>query len=338
MTLLRDGPCLPTRAACNQRFAYEWDEIGRLTVARRWDGTTTTDASNPSAELRYAYDASDARVLKTSVDTAGSEKHSVYVFGSLELRRTTWNGEDYARTELTEVPYLFAHGVRLGRVAYGATDLPSLASGRRRVFLTLPDVLGSTSIVVDKETSELVERATYAPFGNVESDYRPERWKSFREDYRFTGKEDDVEVGLQYFGKRYFAPSLGRWISPDPLAVHEMGADLNVYAYVHGRALRAVDPNGLDGLCGVVARANHGRAGGRERQGAAAAHRYLHHRFRGMRRAPGHVADDLDLAQCDRARRAARLRGASKGIGVRSGVGRRRCARVEVVEPVRVHR
>ena len=26
--------------------------------------------------------------------------------------------------------------------------------------------------------------------------YRPERWKGFREDYRFTGKEEDVEVGL----------------------------------------------------------------------------------------------------------------------------------------------
>jgi RHS repeat-associated protein len=61
-----------------------------------------------------------------------------------------------------------------------------------------------------------------------------------------TGKEEDVEVGLQYFGKRYLNPLLGRWISADPLAVHAPGsADLNLYAYVSGRALKNVDPLGL---------------------------------------------------------------------------------------------
>src|SRR5690606_15558277 len=98
-----------------------------------------------------------------------------------------------------------------------------------------------------KATGELVERATFQAYGATESDYRPERWKSFREDYRFTGKEEDVEVGLQYFGKRYLNPLLGRWISADPLAVHAPGeADLNVYAYVSGRVLKNIDPLGLD--------------------------------------------------------------------------------------------
>ena len=61
----------------------------------------------------------------------------------------------------------------------------------------------------------------------------------------FTGKEEDIDVGLTYFGKRYLSPYLNRWISPDPLAVHGLGADLNLYAYVSGRALKAVDPLGL---------------------------------------------------------------------------------------------
>ena len=37
------------------------------------------------------------------------------------------------------------------------------------------------------------------------------------------GKEEDVEVGLVYFGKRYLNPQLGRWVSPDPLAIHGLG-------------------------------------------------------------------------------------------------------------------
>ncbi len=60
------------------------------------------------------------------------------------------------------------------------------------------------------------------------------------------GKEEDVEVGLTYFGKRYLNPLLGRWVSPDPLAVHVPGeADWNLYAYVSGSVLRLVDPFGL---------------------------------------------------------------------------------------------
>ena len=60
-----------------------------------------------------------------------------------------------------------------------------------------------------------------------------------REDYRFTGKEEDVEVGLPYFGKRYLSPFIGRWVSADPLALHGLTKDdPNLYAYVHGQVLK----------------------------------------------------------------------------------------------------
>jgi RHS repeat-associated protein len=62
-----------------------------------------------------------------------------------------------------------------------------------------------------------------------------------------TGKEEDVEVGLVYFGKRYLNTSLQRWVSADPLEVHSAGeADANLYAYVSGHALKNTDPLGLE--------------------------------------------------------------------------------------------
>ncbi|MCA9639636.1 MAG: hypothetical protein KC492_03050 [Myxococcales bacterium] len=153
----------------------------------------------------------------------------------------------------TEVAYLFANGVRLARLAYEeAGAVPSIDQEKLHVFFELGDHLGSTSVVLDKATSELVERSTYQAYGGSESDYRPERWKHFREDYRFTGKEEDVEVGLIYFGKRFLNPLLNRWISADPLAVHGLGADPNLYAYVSGRVLQAVDPLGLEEKFGIV--------------------------------------------------------------------------------------
>jgi len=165
--------------------------------------------------------------------------HTLYVFGSLELRRARFDGVDYELSRSTEVPFLFANGVRLARVVNRADTT--------RVLLELGDHLGSTSMVVDRATGQLVQRDTAYAYGAPESSYRTPEFEEFREDYRFTGKEDDVEVGLVYFGARYYAPLLGRWISADPLAVHAPGeADLNLYAYVHGRALIAVDPVGLD--------------------------------------------------------------------------------------------
>ncbi len=54
-------------------------------------------------------------------------------------------------------------------------------------------------------------------------------------------------MGLVYFGKRYLNTSLQRWVSADPLEVHEAGAsgEPNAYAYVSGQALRNIDPIGL---------------------------------------------------------------------------------------------
>jgi RHS repeat-associated protein len=236
------GSCLPsTASSCSPRFAYDWDEVGRLVHAQRYDGGSTAAA----AELFYAYDAGDHRTRKSARDGTANEVHDAYVFNSLELRGASFDGTDYARDNTTEVAYLFGHGVRLARLHYALASEPSLASGKLHVLLELPDHLGSTSIVVDRDTSELVERATYMGYGQAESDYRPLRWNAFREDYRFTGKEEDIEVGLSYFGKRFLSPYLGRWISADPLTVHALGSDLNAYAYVHGTLFVATDPAGL---------------------------------------------------------------------------------------------
>jgi hypothetical protein len=56
---------------------------------------------------------------------------------------------------------------------------------------------------------------------------------------------------LVYFGARYLAPALGRWISADPATIHVLEADPNAYAYVSGQLLKNVDPLGLEGAIPV---------------------------------------------------------------------------------------
>ena len=59
---------------------------------------------------------------------------------------------------------------------------------------------------------------------------------------KFTGKERDVETGLDYFGARYYASGIGRWLSVDPLA--EKYPSWSPYNYVLNNPVGMVDPDG----------------------------------------------------------------------------------------------
>jgi RHS repeat-associated protein len=67
-------------------------------------------------------------------------------------------------------------------------------------------------------------------------------------EHHFTGKERDTESGNDYFPARYYASSMGRWISPDTgwiLAVHKANPQTwNLYSYVVNNPLDLVDPYG----------------------------------------------------------------------------------------------
>ena len=265
INLERNGPCLPAGSPCSSRWDLQYDEVGRLSRIFRADMPTASlppigsdGGAMVRRDLRFLYDESDERIVKSSTDTSGVSTSTLYPYETLEVRGTaidtSFYAQGYADTSLTadnEVPYLVAHGVRLARVHYeeaakGEPRFGTTGAAQQHVLFELGDQLGSTDIVIDKATSELVEASTYQGYGAKESDYRPERWKGYRDDYGFTGKEEDAEFGIVYFGKRFYSPFLNRWLTPDPLAVHAAGsADLNLYAYVHGRLLASIDPLGL---------------------------------------------------------------------------------------------
>jgi len=80
---------------------------------------------------------------------------------------------------------------------------------------------------------------------------------------RCTGKERDTESGNDYFGARYYASSMGRFMSPDwaakaepvPYAKLDNPQSLNLYVYVGNSPLGRVDLDGhvtaLDPMCGT---------------------------------------------------------------------------------------
>ena len=69
------------------------------------------------------------------------------------------------------------------------------------------------------------------------------RWTSSPKIYRYSGKERDDSTGLYYYGARYYASWLGRWLSPDPAGTVD---GLNLYAFVSGNPIRFVDEAGFN--------------------------------------------------------------------------------------------
>ncbi len=58
------------------------------------------------------------------------------------------------------------------------------------------------------------------------------------DNHKFTGQEEDTETGLYYFNARYYDPALGRFVSADPTG----GA--NRYAYCGNEPINRIDPSG----------------------------------------------------------------------------------------------
>jgi RHS repeat-associated protein len=105
------------------------------------------------------------------------------------------------------------------------------------------DQTGSTTLVTDTEGQE-VTRVTYLPFGDIY-----QQLSSGPNDFRakFAGRELNEDVGLYYFGARFYDPSIGQFIQADNrvLGGPEISASsYNRFAYAGNNPVTYTDPSG----------------------------------------------------------------------------------------------
>lgn len=103
------------------------------------------------------------------------------------------------------------------------------------------------------EDGKLHWRQDVETWGETRSEYADEegnRWRKKwdgapEENLRFAGQYLDRETGLHYNTFRYYAPDMGRFITPDPIGLK---GGLNLYAYAPN-PLSWIDPLGLLAGC-----------------------------------------------------------------------------------------
>jgi RHS repeat-associated protein len=219
-------------------------------MAWSWRGclsraVTIVRVAGTDDDERYAYGADRVRVRKLAtrvltgsvVETrevvyiGDQERVQVRRDGTLVLERWTTHVGDGER----RVAVVDRH-----TVDSLAHEVDAIGPAKVRYHLTTPQ--GSTAIELD-ESGGIISYEEYLPHGGSAYIAGDDARDVARRDIRYAGQERDRATGLHAYPYRYYAPWMGRWLSPDPIGPED---DLNLYQFVLGDPIGNVDPKGLD--------------------------------------------------------------------------------------------
>jgi RHS repeat-associated protein len=185
----------------------------------------------------YLYDANGQRVRKTVERPDGSLQYERVYAGGREVYRAYDPGPANALSVQRETLHVMDDQRRVAVIEVRTTGTDPGAD--RLVRYQYDNQLGSVTLELD-ERARIISYEEYHPYGSTA--YQGVR--SLTETpkrYRYTGKERDAESGLYYHGARYYAPWLGRWLSPDPAGLTD---GVNLYAYCRDDPINRHDPTG----------------------------------------------------------------------------------------------
>jgi RHS repeat-associated protein len=206
---------------------------------------------------QYIYDADGTRVAKGTITTMscdpsanGFQFTENYVLGPGGEELSMFDGSGtWQRTNL------YAGGKLIGTADMASSELGQQVAA---LHFHLEDPLGTRRMQLSGNLADLGQPETdiqSLPFGDQLNSYPDPYAPSTADDstpLHFTGKERDTESGNDYFGARYYASSMGRFMSPDwaakimpvPYAVLDDPQSLNLYSYVRNNPLSRTDPDG----------------------------------------------------------------------------------------------
>jgi RHS repeat-associated protein len=216
------------RLVSDQHAQYVYDAMGNLIEQHTGEGVVyfAYDAENRLSKVtmpdgkvvEYGYDPMGRRVRRT-VNGAST----YYVMADEDM---------IAEYEGGSVANAYIHGP--------GTDEPWALVNRKGTYYYHADGLGSIVALTDT-SMRTVQTYEYDFFGNGAFGGLHDMKNRIKQPYAFTGREFDRETRLYYYRARYYDPGTGRFTQQDPIGYQ---GGLNLYAYVDGNPVNAVDPSG----------------------------------------------------------------------------------------------
>ncbi|MGL5029336.1 MAG: toxin TcdB middle/N-terminal domain-containing protein [Wolbachia pipientis] len=225
------GNLLNLHGSQNLHWNYR-DNIAYVDIITRPSGKNDSEY--------YVYDSSGQRVRKVTETYQNNETSSTRVekiyFGDLEVTRT------YQESSLKKEKYTVHVMDDKSRVAlhhYWTRGTPDETRNSQSRY-QLSNHLDSVALELN-DNAEIITYEEYLPFGGTALIAGKTVREVTEKEYRYSGKERDNSTGLYYYGARYYAPWLLRWINPDPAGTID---GLNLYQFVKGNPINSVDIGG----------------------------------------------------------------------------------------------
>ena len=219
----------------------EWDFKDQLQATAR---QVRNDGGTPETTY-YVYDSTGERVRKVTECQAESDHDPVrkderiYLGGFERCRRYKANGTSIKLER--ETLHIMDDKQRIAMVETKTIDTDHDPSPVQLVRYQINNHLGSSTIELDDQ-ARIISYEEYYPYGGTAYQAKDAAIKAVAKRYRYTGKERDGETGLYYYGARYYAAWLGRWVSCDPIGI---GDSSNLYVYVHNNFSNKIDSSGM---------------------------------------------------------------------------------------------
>ncbi len=152
-----------------------------------------------------------------------------FVNGVLETERTTVHISD--------------DKAKIATVDKKTVDQSSLIENPTAVVrYQLDNHLGSASLELD-ESANIISYEEYHPFGTTSYRSGRSETETSQKRYKYVGKERDEETGLYYYGFRYYAAWICRFVSVDPLQFEY--PQLTPFNYAGNKPVTHIDIDGL---------------------------------------------------------------------------------------------
>ncbi|MDD5678390.1 MAG: hypothetical protein PHW60_10435 [Kiritimatiellae bacterium] len=197
------------------RFNYTWDSENRLIAA---ETLSTLPSSVPRVKVEIAYDYMSRRIAK-QVSNIVSGQWSVV--SSSAFLYDGWNLiSEKISNQQSAITNAYVYGLDLSGSLQGAGGigglLASYSSSTSYPVLFCYDGNGNVSDLV-ATNGDILAHYEFSPFGETLVATGP---LAKDNPFRFSTKFTDDETALLYYSYRYYSPSLGRWLSRDPIEDH----------------------------------------------------------------------------------------------------------------------
>jgi RHS repeat-associated protein len=187
----------------------------------------------------YVYNAGGERIRKV-IENGAIKEDRLYIGGRWELFRKSTGGT--IDTERESVHIYDDQETRIALIDKTTIENGStLGSPSVLQRFHLSNHLGSSNLELDSSAA-LISYEEYYPFGSTSYSSGRNAAETSLKRYRYVGKERDDETGLYYYGARYYASWLCRFVSVDPLK--DEYPHYTPYQYAGNKPIVAVDKQG----------------------------------------------------------------------------------------------